>query len=40
MEDVKLKGNERIKQKTLEATGQKTYSDELLFDYFVSKYSK
>ena len=27
-----------IEQKTLEATGQKTYSDELLFDYFKSKY--
>lgn len=31
---------EYIKQKTLEATKQQTYSDELLFDYFVSKYSK
>ena len=27
---------EYIAQKTLEATGQKTYSDELLFDYFVN----
>ena len=31
---------EYIKQMTLKATGQKTYSDELLFDYFVSKFSK
>ncbi len=29
-----------IEQKTLEATGQKTYSDELLFDYFKSRYGK
>ena len=27
-----------IEQKTLEVTGQSTYSDELLFDYFKSKY--
>lgn len=31
---------EYIQQKTLEATKQQTYSDELLFDYFISKYSK
>ena len=31
---------EYIKQETLKATGAKEYSDELLFDYFVSKYSK
>lgn len=31
---------EYIKQMTLKATGAKEYSDELLFDYFVSKYSK
>ena len=29
-----------IKEQTLKATGQTTYSDELLFDYFVSKYGK
>lgn len=29
-----------IKEQTLKATGQSTYSDELLFDYFVSKYGK